>query len=92
MPVFMILGRDRPNTSALRAETRPAHLAHIETLRDTVVRAGPFSAPDGTPLGSLILAEFEDLAAAQSFVDADPYTIAGLFEEVTVAAWRQVLP
>jgi uncharacterized protein len=63
-----------------------------------VVLAGPLPAidsPDPGPAGfhgSLIVAEFDSLAAAQAWTDADPYVTAGVFARVTVRPFRQVFP
>jgi uncharacterized protein YciI len=35
--------------------------------------------------------DFPDRAAAQAFVDGDPYNGAHLFETVTLSRWRQSL-
>jgi uncharacterized protein len=92
MPLFAILAFDRPDAGTLRADTRPRHLDHIRSLGDRVARAGPFDDEAGQPIGSLILAEFADLSAAQAFAAADPYAQAGLFAETRVLGWRQVFP
>ena len=63
-----------------------------------LVLAGPCPAidsPDPGPAGfsgSLIVAEFESLADAQGWADADPYVAAGVYARVTVRPFRQVLP
>lgn len=92
MASFAIIAIDAPGTAAVRAETRPRHLDHLHGVRDRIVVAGPLLGDDGMPIGSLIVGTFDDLAAAQAFADADPYARAGLFAEVRVTAWRQVLP
>ena len=43
-------------------------------------------------IGSLIVAEFRDLAAAQAWADQDPYRAAGVYVRVTVKPFRKVLP
>jgi len=35
--------------------------------------------------------EVADLAAAQAWADNDPYAKAGLFEAVTLRAWKKVI-
>ena len=92
MTPFMILARDRADAGALRAETRPRHLAYLRTLGARILRAGPLLDAGGAPVASLILAEFDDLAAARAFAAGDPYAEAGLFASVEVSEWRQVLP
>jgi uncharacterized protein YciI len=92
MPLFAIVAHDRPDAGTLRAETRPRHLIYLDTIRDRVVAGGPMDDEAGQPIGSIILAEFDDLAAAQAFAAGDPYAQAGLFENVSVRAWRKVVP
>lgn len=38
--------------------------------------------------GSLIVAEFESLEAAQAWADADPYVSAGIYKSVTVKPFK----
>jgi uncharacterized protein YciI len=42
--------------------------------------------------GSLVVAEFDSLAAAQQWADADPYMAAGVYKQVTVKPFKKVLP
>ena len=42
--------------------------------------------------GSVVIAEFESLEAAQGWADDDPYVAAGVYERVTVRPFRLVLP
>jgi uncharacterized protein YciI len=92
MPLFAILCHDRTDAGSLRADTRPRHLAYLEEIEGQMLAAGPFLDEAGAPKGSLIIADFADLAAANAFAQADPYAVAGLFRAVDVSAWRQVFP
>ena len=84
---------DKPGNMDLRKETRPAHLAWLGDADIGLVHGGPILADDGeTPMGSLIIAEFETLAAARAFFAEDPYTKAGVFEHVMIQPIRKVLP
>ena len=56
-----------------------------------VRQAGPFLNGDGQPCGSLIVLEVADMAAAQTWADNDPYAKAGLFRDVQISAWKQVI-
>ena len=42
--------------------------------------------------GSLVIAEFDSLADAKAWVDADPYVSAGVYASVTVKPFNRVLP
>ena len=92
MPFFAIHCIDKPDSADLRAATRPAHLAHVHSLGDDVLVAGPLLRPDGRAMGSLMIIAFEDRDAAVAFAGADPYHLAGLFETRSVTNWHKVLP
>jgi len=92
MPTFAIIAHDRADAGSLRADTRPRHLEHLRSIEGRIVAAGPIAGESGEPAGSVILAAFDDLAAAQAFAATDPYAEAGLFATVTVAPWKQVFP
>jgi len=90
---YVIICLDRPEQGALRAETRPAHLDYIKREAARMVYAGPLLDDAGeAPVGSLLIMNFDDLAAARAFAAGDPYNEAGLFESVAVRPIRQVLP
>ncbi len=92
MPLFAIVAHDRPDAGNLRADTRPRHLPHLEAIATKIATAGPMLGESGKPIGSIIVADFADLAAAEAFAAADPYAQAGLFDRVAVTAYRQVFP
>lgn len=92
MPHFAIHCIDKPDSSELRASTRESHLAHIKTVLDDVLVAGPLLDMEGKPIGSLLIIEFPERKDAVAFAAADPYACAGLFASVAVTAWRKVLP
>lgn len=98
--LYAIIGEDAPASLTKRLAARPAHLERIEALQTDgrLILAGPFPAidsPDPGPAGftgSLIVAEFESLDAAQAWAAADPYASAGVFARVTVKPFRKVFP
>jgi hypothetical protein len=90
--LYALICIDRPNSSALRADVRPKHLAYIEAHRAQVKIAGPFLSDDGqTMTGSLIIIDAADAAAAKAFSVQDPYAQAGLFASVDVRPWRWLI-
>ena len=97
---YAITGQDVENSLQQRLAARPAHLARLQALKDQgrLLLAGPFPAIDAEDpgpagyTGSLIVAEFDDLAAAQAWAEADPYVAAGVFASTTVKPFRKVLP
>jgi uncharacterized protein YciI len=97
---YMIYSEDVANSLALRKQTRPAHLARIQTLVDAgrVLVAGPNPAIDSEDpgeagfSGSLVIAEFASLEEAQKWADTDPYMLAGVYGNVIVKPYKKVLP
>lgn len=97
---YAIISEDVPNSLAQRKATRPAHLARLEALKNQgrLLVAGPHPAIDSEDpgeagfTGSLVIAEFESLQAAQAWADADPYLAAGVYQKVTVKPYKKVLP
>jgi hypothetical protein len=96
---YVILGRDVPDSLALRRAHRPAHLARLDALREAgrLLIAGPMPAIDASDpgpagfTGSLVVAEFESLVAARAWADADPYVIAGVWSGAEVQPFLRVL-
>ena len=89
---YAIIAKDKPGSTGLRAELRPAHVEHLTRHATKVLAAGPLLADDAaTPIGSLIILDTEDRAELDAFIAADPYTEGGLFQSVTVMPWRKVI-
>ncbi|KQB96616.1 hypothetical protein AL073_11725 [Loktanella sp. 1ANDIMAR09] len=87
---FALMTKDKPGALQTRMDNREAHLAYIAET-GVVEMAGPVLDDDGQMCGSLIVLDVEDLAAAQAWADNDPYAKAGLFEAVTLRAWKKVI-
>ncbi len=98
--LYVIIGEDAPDTLAQRLAARPAHVERLQALQAAgrLILAGPCPAidsPDPGPAGfsgSVIVAEFDSLADAEAWADADPYVAAGVYEEVSIKPFRKVLP
>ncbi|MEL6452892.1 MAG: YciI family protein [Pseudomonadota bacterium] len=88
--LFALMAHDKDGALDVRMENRPAHLAYLDST-GVVTQAGPFLDADGNPCGSLIVLDVADMAAAQAWADADPYAQAGLFRDVQIMAWKQVI-
>ena len=87
---FALMCKDKTGHLEVRKANREAHLTYIKET-GVVEMAGPLLDADGAMVGSLIVLECDDLTAAQSWADADPYAKAGLFDQVTVSAWNKVI-
>ena len=97
---YAIRGTDVPNSLDKRKDTRPAHIARLEKLRDAgrLLLSGPFPAIDAEDpgpagyTGSLIVAEFDSLEDARTWAQADPYVAAGVYATVDVTPFRKTMP
>jgi uncharacterized protein len=84
---------DKPEAVGVRTANREAHLAFLSELGDRLFLAGPFLSEDGSAMvGSLIIVDCEDMAAARALAARDPYAKTGLFSSVAIRPWRKVLP
>ncbi len=98
--LYAIIATDQPGTLEQRLAVRPDHVARLKALQEQgrLVLAGPCPAidsPDPGPAGftgSLIVAEFDSLASAQTWADQDPYITNGVYQHVDIRPFKQVLP
>ncbi|BBP43685.1 YciI family protein [Thiosulfativibrio zosterae] len=98
--LYSIFAYDVANSLPMRKTARPAHIERLQALADQnrLILAGPNPAIDSADpgeagfTGSLIVAEFESLEAAQVWANADPYLAAGVYEKVDVKPFKQVFP
>jgi uncharacterized protein YciI len=90
---FMIYCLDKPNHLEVRLANRPAHVEHLIKHESHLISAGPLLTPDGqNMIGSLLVLNVDDRASVDTFVAADPYSKAGLFQSVTIMPYRNVFP
>ena len=98
--LYAIIATDVANSLENRLAARPAHIERLQKLQaeGRVALAGPHPAVDSNDpgaagfTGSLIVAEFASLEAAKAWADADPYIAAGVYANVLVKPFKQVLP
>lgn len=87
MPHFLVISHDNPGMLDVRKSNREAHLAHVKTGGNGLVRVLV-----GSPLGREVMTgtwmvmEAADEDDVRVFNAADPYEMAGLF------ASREILP
>ncbi|MGP9688219.1 YciI family protein [Psychrobacter sp. AOP22-C1-C5] len=96
MSLFAIIGYDVADSSAQRQTTRPEHVERLQALsrEQRLIIAGPTPIEHGKNemSGSLIIADFESLEAAQKWVSAEPYLRDGVYSHVDVKPFVQTLP
>ena len=97
---YTIIAEDVEQSLDKRLAARPAHLERLHALLNEgrLLVAGPHPAIDSEDpgpagfSGSLVIAEFDSLAAARKWADADPYVTAGVYRSVIVKPFKKVLP
>ena len=83
---YAIISEDVDNSLEKRQQARPAHLERLQQLKNEgrLLVAGPHPAIDSMEpgeagfSGSLVIAEFDSLAAARQWAAEDPYMDAGV--------------
>lgn len=98
--LYAIISQDVENSLEKRLSVRPAHVERLQALKEqgNLILAGPHPAIDNNEpgpagfTGSLIVAEFDSLEAAQAWADDDPYIKAGVYDSVIVKPFKKVLP
>lgn len=87
--LFIRLCFDAPDTLALREEHRMTHRAYLQSGVVELIQAGPLLNDDGSGdnIASFMIFKADDLAAAKSFHDNDPFTKAGVFAKSHVHKW-----
>ena len=97
---YAIISEDIENSLPKRKLARTDHISRLNKLKDQgrLLLAGPHPNIDCEDpgeagfSGSLVVAEFESLEAAQKWADLDPYIAAGVYQKVTVKPFKKVLP
>ncbi|MFT7389425.1 MAG: hypothetical protein ACI8VC_002692 [Candidatus Endobugula sp.] len=97
---YVFIGNDKPDTLALRVQTRATHLERLNALKDQgrLLVAGPCPAIDNEDpgpagfTGSVVIAEFATLNDAQTWADDEPYLAAGVYDSIIIKPFKKVLP
>ena len=96
MSLFAIIGHDVAGSSAQRQLTRAEHIERLQVLNSEqrLVIAGPTPIEHGKTemSGSLIIADFASLTAAQEWASAEPYLRDGVYSHVDIKPFVQALP
>lgn len=90
MPLYALICTDKPDSQPLRLANREAHLAYIAET-GVVTQAGPFLDEAEGMVGSLLILDVADRAAAADWGAHDPYFKAGLFDSVQIQRWKKVV-
>ncbi|QCK84476.1 YciI family protein [Phreatobacter aquaticus] len=86
--LFAIHALDRAGALPVRLANYDAHKAFLSDTSAhgvTIVMSGPLMSDDGEAMvGSLFLVEAPDRAHVEAFNRADPFHLAGIWQQVTI--------
>jgi uncharacterized protein YciI len=89
---FFCYHRDRPDSIPLRDELLEAHWSYMDGYVKELIARGPTLTDDGdAPTGSVHIVELPDPAAARAFAFDEPGYQAGMYRDVLLRRWRNVL-
>ncbi|MEU1275903.1 YciI family protein [Streptomyces sp. NPDC005799] len=89
---FFCHHRDRAGSAALREELLQAHWSYMDGYAKEMIARGPtFPSEGDAPSGSVHILDLPDPAAARAFAFDEPNYQAGVYRDVLLRRWRNVL-
>ncbi|AVH61668.1 MULTISPECIES: YciI family protein [Streptomyces] len=89
---FFCYHRDRPGSVPLRNELLEEHWSYMDQYAKGMIARGPTLTGDGeTPTGSVHIVDVPDPAAARAFALEEPGYQAGVYRDVLLRRWRNLL-
>ncbi|HEX3958288.1 MAG TPA: YciI family protein [Trebonia sp.] len=89
---FFCYHRDRSGSVALREKLLERHWSYMDGYATEMIARGPTLAGDGgTPTGSVHIVGLPDPAAARAFAFEEPNYQAGVYRDVLLRRWRNLL-
>lgn len=87
--LFLRLCIDKSDGLDLRKAHRDDHRAYLGSGVAHIVQAGPLLDEQGDMAGSMIIVDADSLDDVRRFHDNDPFTRAGLFQDVRLYRWER---
>ena len=89
---FFCYHRDRSGSMALRDRLLEDHWSYMDQYAAELIARGPTLADDGdTATGSVHIVDLPDSAAARAFAFDEPNYQAGVYRDVLLRRWRNLL-
>lgn len=89
---YLVKAYDRIGMGEKWEVLRQSHIDHWNGYGDAVAAAGAImsgDADDAVPIGSMLIVQANDRAAAAEMLAHDPFTLQGVFSEnVEIRRWR----
>jgi uncharacterized protein len=90
---FFCYHRDRPGSASLRDELLEQHWSYMDRYAAELIARGPTFASDDadTATGSVHIVDLTDAGAARAFAFDEPNYQAGVYRDVLLRRWRNML-
>jgi uncharacterized protein YciI len=89
---FLCYHRDRPGSLPLRDKLLEEHWSYMDQYAKEMIARGPTLTDDGSaPTGSVHIVDLPDAAAARTFAFEEPGYQAGVYRDVMLRRWRNML-
>jgi uncharacterized protein len=88
---FFCYHRDRPGSVTLREELLEEHWSYMDRYQAEMIARGPTLADNETPTGSVHILGLPGPAAARAFAFDEPGYQAGVYRDVLLRRWRNLL-
>ena len=91
--MYAIICYDRPDSAALRDQHRAEHQKFLGENSQKILFGGPLKdTADGPSNGALLVVDCKTRQEAEALIGADPFKRGGVYQSVTVRAFKQVFP
>ena len=88
---FFVYCRDKPDAMATRKALVEPHWAFMDGYAQGMIARGPTLTEDDRITGSMHIVDVPDAAAARVFAHDEPFAKAGVYSDIVVRRWRNVL-
>lgn len=88
--LYIIYQEDAADSAPIRARVKESHFAYLEKHKDILVLGGAMLGDDNTTrIGSVLIINVPDRAAAEAFSASEPLRNAGVFKSVKITRMRR---
>lgn len=90
--LYIVALRDIKENVDIRARLLDAHMEHIGNFLDRIKLGGPLLRDEGEGVaGGMLIVEAESARDVRDMVEADPYYQAGLWDEVRIQPFKEII-
>ena len=88
--LYIIYQEDVPDSAAIRERVKQSHFDYLEKHKDILVLGGALLADgDAKRMGSVLIINVPNRAAAEAFSTNEPLRCAGVFKSVKITRMRR---